>query len=74
MQTTIPYIDAQPVTPRDGIWLSGVGLYHKGYPGYGGYVGLMTTTYDFSNHLLPAESEPKSLQMQQLHYEFNPKK
>ncbi len=33
MQTTIPYIDAQPVIPRDGIWLSGVGLYHKGHPG-----------------------------------------
>ena len=33
MQTTIPYIDAQPVSPRDGVWLSGVGLYHKGHPG-----------------------------------------
>jgi hypothetical protein len=33
MQTTIPYIDAQPVMPRDGIWLSGLGLYHKGHPG-----------------------------------------
>jgi len=33
MQTTIPYIDAQPVNPRDGVWLSGVGLYHKGHPG-----------------------------------------
>jgi len=41
MQTTIPFIDAQPVAPSTGTWLSGVGLYHKGSPGYGGFVGVM---------------------------------
>ena len=33
MQSTVPYIDGQPVTPREGVWLAGVGLYHKGHPG-----------------------------------------
>ena len=33
MQTTIPYLDAQHVSPKDGIWLSGLGFYHKGHPG-----------------------------------------
>ena len=41
MQTTIPYLDSQPVSPTTGTWLSGVGIYHKGAPGYGGYIGLI---------------------------------
>ncbi len=41
MQTTIPYLDAQPVAPSTGTWLSGMGIYHKGSPGYGGYIGLI---------------------------------
>ena len=28
-QTTIPYIDSQPVSPSPATWLSGAGLYHK---------------------------------------------
>jgi hypothetical protein len=73
MQTTIPYIDAQPVTSRDGTWLSGIGLYHKGYPGYGGYVGLTTLTYDFEKHLSPKTKKLESMQMQ-LRFDFTPKK
>ena len=52
-QTTIPYIDSQLVAPQAGSWLSGVGLYHKGAYGYGGYVGAMVSTYDLSHHLVP---------------------
>jgi len=57
-QTTIPYIDSQPVTSIDqGYyapgWLAGVGIYYKGAIGYGGYVGAMVTTYDISRHLVP---------------------
>ena len=52
-QTTVPYIDAQPVAPQVGSWLSGVGLYHKGASGYGGYIGAMVSTYDLSRHLVP---------------------
>ena len=52
-QTTVPFIDSQPVAPGVSTWLSGVGLYHKGAVGYGGYVGIMVTTYDLSRHLVP---------------------
>ena len=54
MQTTVPYIDAQPVSPKSGSWLAGVGFYHKGRIGYGGYVGVSIKTFDFSRHLLPS--------------------
>jgi hypothetical protein len=50
MQTTIPFIDAQPVTPRDGVWLSGVGLYHKGHP------GEINTYYEFSMSMLSKDN------------------
>ena len=52
-QTTIPYIDSQEVAPSAGVWFTGVGLYHKGRIGYGGFVGFLVKTLDFSNHLLP---------------------
>jgi hypothetical protein len=47
LQTTIPYVDAQPVSPKSGSWLGGVGFYHKGHLGYGGYVGVSVETFDF---------------------------
>ena len=68
MQTTIPYIDAQEVRPATGVWLSGVGLYHKGHIGYGGFVGPLVKTLDFSRHLLPEKtSETRS---EELKYDF----
>jgi len=57
-QTTIPFIDAQPVTPQPGTWLSGAGLYHKGQVGFGGFVGLSVASYDYSRHLLPSAEPP----------------
>lgn len=60
MQTTIPFIDSQPVQTTPGTWLSGVGIYHKGASGYGGYVGLQLKTYDNSRHLV-AENEAINL-------------
>lgn len=50
-QTTIPFLDAQPVAPSPPILLAGAGIYHKGRSGYGGFVALRVITYDFSNHL-----------------------
>jgi hypothetical protein len=73
MQTTIPFIDAQPVRPRNGAWLTGVGLYHKGQQGYGGYVGLATLDYDFSRHLLPSRTVSGKALKLQLRYDFTPK-
>ena len=37
-QTTIPFIDTQSVVPSPPTWLTGVGIYHKGRSGYGGFV------------------------------------
>ena len=75
-QTTIPYIDSQNVSPNSGVWITGIGLYHKGHIGYGGYVGFLTKTLDFSDHLLP-EIQGSSNQMsdrlifqEQLRYDF----
>lgn len=71
MQTTIPFIDAQPVTTTTGSWLSGVGLYHKGKIGYGGYVGAMIKTFDFSRHLLPDMKKRSGKEMKEaLKYDF----
>jgi hypothetical protein len=53
MQTTVPFIDVQDVAPKTGTWLSGIGIYHKGKLGYGGYIGLSVQTFDFSRHMLP---------------------
>eukprot|EP00090_Calanus_glacialis_P044576 TRINITY_DN7968_c0_g1_i1.p1 TRINITY_DN7968_c0_g1~~TRINITY_DN7968_c0_g1_i1.p1 ORF type:complete len:702 (-),score=219.95 TRINITY_DN7968_c0_g1_i1:63-2168(-) len=64
-QTTVPFIDAQPVAPTPATWLAGAGLYHKGRVGYGGFVGLKVSTYDFSRHLIP-DSQEKPV----LRYEF----
>ena len=33
--------------------IKGVGIYHKGSIGYGGFVGFLVKTLDFSSHLLP---------------------
>jgi len=64
-QTTIPFIDSQPVAPKPAAWLSGAGLYHKGQIGFGGFVGMKISTYDFTNHILP-ESKDRPV----LRYEF----
>ena len=44
------------------------------FPGYGGYVGVMTLGYDFSDHLIPKSAEsPRSMSLQ-MQYDFAPKK
>ena len=50
-QTTVPYIDSQPVLPYPPQWLSSVGLYYKRSEGYGGFVGLKVTTYNLSSYV-----------------------
>jgi len=63
-QTTIPFIDAQPVSPKPSTWLSGAGLYHKGQVGFGGFLGLKVSSYDFSRHLIPGGAERPVLRYQ----------
>lgn len=50
-QTTIPFIDIQLVEPIIPIPLSGVGLYYKGRPYYGGFIAPKLITYNFAQHI-----------------------
>lgn len=50
-QTTVPYIDSQDVISLPAVALSGAGIYHKGQPGYGGFIGVKLTTYDIGQHV-----------------------
>ena len=74
-QTTIPYIDSQEVKPSSGIWLTGIGLYHKGRIGYGGFVGILVKTLDFSGHLLPEIQEKSAnarlIMKEEMQYDFS---
>ena len=74
MQTTVPFIDAQHVAPTTGTWLSGIGVYHKGAIGYGGFLGISVDTFDFAKHLLPEKvTSPQSMKLvkQDLKFDFN---
>ncbi|XP_028134328.2 uncharacterized protein LOC114329429 isoform X1 [Diabrotica virgifera virgifera] len=48
-QTTVPFIDIQPVYSDVAVPLQSAGLYYKGMLGYGGFVGINLHTYDYSN-------------------------
>jgi len=50
-QTTIPFLDAQMVTPQPPVPLAGIGVYHKGVRWFGGFVGLKVFTYNFGDHI-----------------------
>lgn len=50
-QTTVPFIDTQMVRPKELTLLSGISLYYKGRPGYGGFIAPKLTVYDMSSYL-----------------------
>ncbi|XP_018403320.1 PREDICTED: uncharacterized protein LOC108780187 isoform X1 [Cyphomyrmex costatus] len=50
-QSTIPFLDVQPVIPNPSVPLAGASIFHKGRKGSGGFVALKLTTYDFAPHL-----------------------
>jgi hypothetical protein len=50
-QTTVPFFDAQPVRPAVPVPLSGVGIYHKGARGCGGFVAPRVFAYDSTKYL-----------------------
>uniref|UniRef100_A0A0A1XQQ1 CinA-like protein n=2 Tax=Zeugodacus cucurbitae TaxID=28588 RepID=A0A0A1XQQ1_ZEUCU len=50
-QSTVPFIDTQEVTSNPPVPLSGVGIYHKGRQGYGGFLAPKIMTYDFAPHI-----------------------
>uniref|UniRef100_T1GH18 Uncharacterized protein n=1 Tax=Megaselia scalaris TaxID=36166 RepID=T1GH18_MEGSC len=50
-QTTVPFIDIQEVVSRPPVPLSGLGIYHKGRNGFGGFLAPKLITYDFTSHI-----------------------
>ncbi|XP_012275055.1 uncharacterized protein LOC105696851 isoform X1 [Orussus abietinus] len=50
-QTTVPFLDVQPIVPNPLVPLSGAGIFHKGSPGSGGFLALKIITYNFADHL-----------------------
>lgn len=51
-QTTVPFIDSQLVELHNPGPLSGVGLFHKGFIGYGGFIAPKILNYNFSPHII----------------------
>ncbi|XP_004527138.1 uncharacterized protein LOC101457975 isoform X1 [Ceratitis capitata] len=50
-QSTVPFIDIQEVISNPPVPLSGLGIYHKGQRGYGGFLAPKIMTYDFTPHI-----------------------
>ncbi|XP_015175456.1 PREDICTED: uncharacterized protein LOC107065888 isoform X1 [Polistes dominula] len=50
-QSTVPFLDAQPVEPIPPVPIAGAGIFHKGRPGSGGFLSLKLITYNFAPHL-----------------------
>ncbi|XP_061388415.1 uncharacterized protein LOC133323509 [Musca vetustissima] len=50
-QSTVPFIDTQHVVSMPPVPLAGVGIYHKGRPGYGGFIAPKLMTYDYTPHI-----------------------
>lgn len=50
-QTTVPFIDNQMVRPKELTLLSGISIYYKGRPGYGGFIAPKLIVYDMSKYL-----------------------
>lgn len=50
-QSTIPFLDVQPVEPNPHVPIAGAGIFHKGRAGSGGFLALKLITYNFAPHL-----------------------
>ncbi|XP_020290289.1 uncharacterized protein LOC109857914 isoform X2 [Pseudomyrmex gracilis] len=50
-QSTIPFIDVQPIELNPAVPIAGAGVIHKGHKGSGGFVAMKLITYDFAPHL-----------------------
>lgn len=60
-QATIPFIDTQKVETNPLSPLSGISFYHKGQPGFGGYMGLKLLTYNLTSQIDPEFKLDKSI-------------
>ncbi|GLV45524.1 orion [Carabus blaptoides fortunei] len=50
-QSTVPFIDVQPVVSDLPVPLGGVGVYYKGEEGFGGFIAPKIITYDYSKYI-----------------------
>ncbi|XP_015122381.1 uncharacterized protein LOC107044846 [Diachasma alloeum] len=50
-QTTLPLLDSQPVESKPSAPLSGVGLFYKSSPGYGGFLGFKIHTLNYGRYM-----------------------
>ncbi|CAL8073594.1 unnamed protein product [Orchesella dallaii] len=50
-QTTVPFIDIQEVRPKPPVWLKGIGIYHKGQRGYGGFIAPKIFTHSVADYI-----------------------
>ncbi|XP_062125982.1 uncharacterized protein LOC133838771 [Drosophila sulfurigaster albostrigata] len=50
-QSTIPFLDMQDVASNPPVPLSGVGLYYKSSPGYGGFIAPRIISYDIADYV-----------------------
>ncbi|XP_030378228.1 uncharacterized protein LOC115626861 isoform X3 [Scaptodrosophila lebanonensis] len=57
-QTTVPFMDVQDVVSNPPVPLSGVGIYYKGRPGFGGFLAPKIITYDFTRHVVVPKRTP----------------
>lgn len=65
-QLTVPFFDAQPVSPSPSSWWSGVELFHKGQPGSGGFLALKIITYDVTPHMETQDEKPKTVDVSEI--------
>jgi len=58
-QSTVPFMDIQDVISNPPVPLSGIGIYHKGRQGYGGFLAPKIITYDFTPHVQVPKTDSK---------------
>lgn len=54
-QHTVPFLDNSVSEPKHSVPLSGLGLYYKSQPGFGGFVAPQVVIYDFEPYISPPD-------------------
>ncbi|KAG7154049.1 hypothetical protein Hamer_G020378 [Homarus americanus] len=62
-QLTVPFFDAQTVSPSPSSWWSGLELFHKGQPGSGGFLGLKIISFNMTPHMEVKDNRSKTLDL-----------
>lgn len=59
-QTTVPFLDAQPVTNNPPVPLDGIGIFVKGIDGYGGFIAPKIKTFDYGPYVQAVQTVQNS--------------